>query len=182
MWAAGCAPEGADPVGFVGARGWETGIDAERWDTAGSGDPTDSAGEPPNWEVSPPTEVGSIVTFTAECALGVGARRLSWELVDPATHDWVRNPELTDTAVLVDWLPIECFPVLESPAHLRWLDNGDIECSQIHRVSPAYLEGSWLGVVAVEEMTTSEECRAILAAHDAEAPVLRVTRIESEAP
>ncbi len=183
--ALGCGPDGADPVGLVGAGVRETGLEAERGDTAETGDTAgsgDSAGEAPSWDASPPVEVGSIVTFTAECALGVGARRLSWELLDPAAHDWVRNPDLTDAAVLVDWLPIECFPVLESPAHLRWLDDGDIEYSQIHRVSPAYLDGSWLGVVAVEEMTTSEECRAILEAHDAEAPVLRVTRIESAAP
>lgn len=176
MWAAGCAPERGGPVGLTGAGASETGSTIEAGDTA------DSAGETPDWDASPPEEVGSTVTFATECALVVGVWNLSWELVDPAAHDWIRSDATADAPVLADWLPMECFPVLEHPAHLSWQDDGAIEWAQIHRASPADLEGTWLGVAAIGELPSTEECQAIFDAYDAAAPTLRLTRVFSEAP
>lgn len=172
-------------VGCDGAEGDDTTglLDSAEGIGDSAGELEDTSGEAtPRWDVSPPQEPGSIVTFATECSLGVGVRNMSWVLLDPVAHDWIRNPELTDAPVLADWLPLECFPVLESPSHMTWAENGDIEYSQIHRVSPAYLEGSWLGAVAIYEIPTTDACLAILEEHDALEPALRVARVDPQAP
>jgi hypothetical protein len=146
-------------------------------------EPQDSGEGSPSglsWDPAPPTQIGTKVTFEADCDLLAAPQTMRWTLLDEGW--WELDPEGTELGLRVEWLPHECRGNVTNPTKLWWTEEGAITYADVHRATPDALPGSWHGHAGVGELPLDPACRELLEAHDALAPVLSLHLEEILAP
>lgn len=128
------------------------------------------------WDAQPPTMIGTEVSFHSTCGILQDGWTMTWVLEDSENYRWSRVDSKTTKAVPEEWLPAECLPQLANTRELYWFDDGSIEFADVHFVEPTTTPNSWLGYADLSGFTLPESCNDVFEAHEANPPVVAITR------